>query len=442
MRYDSDQHIETAESCTSPANTETVTDNLQLSRRSVLKASGMTGAVGLSGLSGCTLIGGGGSSGDTITIGATLPLTGQFSSLAEDMEEGYRIGVQLLNENGGIDGQEAKLIISDDESDPEVVRQKLQQITSNNDVDMLWGSFSSLLVTAGSAYAEQNGIPFLGIAFSYMQPHMESNYEWTFIPFPKSRDHARSTVGILDTLPEDTRPSRVGIWEPNSGWGTEMADEWETRLSDAGYDIAQRDKFSLGSRDFSSLIYQADSAGVEVLLSNPTPPGAITAMNQMEQNGYAPKAIYFPRGPSPDAFWSSLSDTAESVLLGPGWVPGSTTNESDKMQNLYDENYERPDNGLLPVIVGSSFNLVQVADQALRNADSTDPSAIQESLRSTSFDTVVGSFSFDEYGMPADGELTSQLGQWWDGGRRLVYPETESENAMEFKYPLKPWDQR
>lgn len=409
-------------------------------RRQFMKAAGVASTAGISGLAGCTLVGS--SESDMFTIGATLPLTGQFSSLAEDMEEGYRLGVDLMNESGGLDGQEVELIVEDDESSATMTRQQLQKITSNNDVDMLWGSFSSLLVTAGSAFAEQKGIPFLGVAFSYMQPHVESEYEWTFIPFPKSRDHARSTVGILDGLPADTRPSRVGIWEPNSGWGKEMAGEWETRLGDAGYDIVQRDTFNLGSQSFSSLISQAGSAGVEVLLSNPTPPGAITAMKQMKQRKFAPKAIYFPRGPSPDAFWTALGDTAEYVLMGPGWVPGSTTNETETMQNLYDETYDRPDNGLLPVMVGSSFNLAQVAEQALTNAESTEPAAIQESLRSTTFDTVVGSFGFDEYGMPAKGELTSQLGQWWNGGRHLVYPSTDSEKAMQFKYPLKPWSER
>ena len=408
-------------------------------RRRVLKAAGLTGVAGITSLAGCTL--GSGGSSEKITIGATLPLSGQFSSLATDMEEGYRLGVKLMNEDGGVNGREVELVLRDDESDPRTVRQQLQQITSNNDVDMLWGSFSSLLVTAGSAFAEERGIPFLGVAFSYMKPHVENDYEWTFVPFPKSRDHARSTVEIFDQLPEEP-PSRFGIWEPNSGWGQEMAQTWEDQLTAAGFDVVMREKFSLGTDTYSSLISKAADSGVEVLLSNPVPPGAITAMKQMKQQGYSPKAIFFPRGPSPDAFQSALGDTAEYVLMGPSWVPGSTASGNEAMQKRYDQNYERPSDGLLPVMVGASFNLAQVAAQAFAETESVDPAGVQETLRSTTFETVVGSFGFDEYGMPAEGELTSQLGQWWDGGQHLVYPPADSEKAIPFKYPLKPWDER
>ena len=409
-------------------------------RRTFLKTAGASGTVGLTGLAGCTV--GGGSESDKITIGATLPLTGSFSSLAQDMERGYKLGVQNINQNGGLDGSEVELLIKDDESTARIVRQKLQQLTSNNDVDMLWGSFSSLLVTAGSAFAESKGIPFLGVAFSYMQPHIDNDYEWTFVPFPKSRDHANSTAGIFDTLPEGERPSRFGIWEPNSGWGKEMANEWEDALSSAGYEVVLREKYNLATKDYSSLISRSKSQNVEVLLSNPIPPGAITAMKQMKQVDYAPKAIYFPRGPSPDAFWQALGETAEYVLMGPGWVPGSSGNGNETMQQLYDESYDRPENGLLPVMLGASYNLAQVGGQALRGAGSTEPAAIKEALGSTTFETVIGSFSFDQYGMPSEGEFTSQLGQWWNGGQHLVYPSTDSENAMDFKYPLKPWSER
>ena len=76
---------------------------------------------------------------------------------------------------------------------------------------MLWGSFSSLLVTAGSAFAENQDIPFLGEFFAYEGPHRNEGYEWTYSPFPKSRDVARSTRGLLELIPQGQRPNRVSI---------------------------------------------------------------------------------------------------------------------------------------------------------------------------------------------------------------------------------------
>lgn len=424
-----------------------------LGRRAYLKTTGVAGVAGLTGLAGCTLGGGGGDSGDgdgsgggggsgTITIGGTVPLTGRFSSLGGDLKQGYNIGVQLMNQNGGINGKQVDLILEDDESDPKKVRSSLQSITSSNDVDMLWGSFSSLLVTAGSAFAEQREIPFVGTAFAYMAPHIEKNYRWTFAPMAKSRDVATSTVGMLDLIPEDQRPTNVGIWEPNTGWGAEQSNYWDDALSAAGYDVVLRKKYSLETKDFSTLISRSKSANVEVLLSVPTPPGAITAMKQMKSNDFTPKAVQFVRGADPNAFWSALDTTGEGVTMCPGWVPGLTGNGNNTLQQLHAQSYDYPDDKLLPVMVGSSFNVAQVADQAFRAAGSTEPGALQEALRTTTFETVMGTFGFEKNGLPEKGQLTAPIGQWRDGGQHLAYPDTEGDAAVDFEYPLTPWSER
>ena len=408
------------------------------SRRQYLKTVGAAGAVGMTGLAGCTLGGGGGGS-ETITIGGTVPKTGSFSSLGQDVERGYQLGVARMNEQ--LD-QEVEIVLQDDESDPAQVRQSLQQITSNNDVDILFGSFSSLLVTAGSAFAEQQGMPFLGAFFAYEEPHKTEGYEWTYAPFPKSRDVARSTKGLLGLIPEGQRPSRVGIWEPNSGWGAEQANAWEETLSSAGYDIVLREKFSLGSEDFSSLISQSKSSNVEILLSNPTPPGGITSVNQMQAAGYAPKVLKYVRGADPTAWWSALGQKGAYACMCPGWVPGMTGNGNAEMKSAYTEEYGLDQGQLIPTAVGGAYNVVQVAQQAVQAASSTEPADLQSALRETEFGTVIGKFTFEKNGLPTEGVLTAPTGQWWDGGQHTVFPDVEGEAAMDFKYPMQPWSQR
>jgi len=408
------------------------------SRRTYLKALGAAGAVGIPGLSGCTLLGGGGG-GDSITIAATVPETGSFSSLGEAVMRGYELGVSRMNEQ--LD-REVELLMSDDESDPEVVRQELQQMTSNNEVDMIWGSFSSLLVTAGSAYAENQGIPFLGAFFAYEGPHRNEGYEWTYSPFPKSRDIARSTEGLLGLIPEDERPTNVGLWEPNSGWGEEQADYWEQALSDAGYDVVLRETFQLGSEDFSSLISQSESADVEILLSTPTPPGGITAVNQMQSNDWAPQVLKFVRAADSTAWWSALGETGAYACMCPGWVPGLSGGGNEALWSAYEEEYGLEENELIRTPVGGGYNLAQTALQAVEAADSTDPGELQTVLREEEFNTVIGEFSFEDNGLPTEGELTAPTGQWWESNQHTVYPDTDGRGAMDFQHPIQPWSER
>ncbi|NIC00823.1 ABC transporter substrate-binding protein [Halobacterium sp. R2-5] len=404
-------------------------------RRSYLKTVGAAGALGMSSLAGCTAFGGGSSDSGTITVAAAVPETGRLSSVGNEMLRGYELGVDVINENGGIDGQEVDLVVKDDESDPTVLRQVLQETLSNNDVDMIWGSFSSPLVMAGSALAENEGLPFLAVATCYEAPLTDEGKEWTYTPFPKTRDVTRATTGMLELVPESDRPETVGIWEENSGWGEEMAEAWETKLSEAGYDVALRETYNTGNQDFSSLISQSESAGVEALVACPQPPDGITAMNQISNSGYTPEFIEFVRASDPQAWWSALGDQGSYVTMCPGWAPGMTGNGNDTLLETYRANNEDAGEDAVPrVMVGVGYNLAQTAEQAFAGAESTDPGDVQSSLDETEFQTVIGDFAFDEYGMPQKGQLSAASAQWWDGQQQLVYPQTE--NAADLRFPI------
>jgi len=412
-------------------------DSDRQGRREYLKHVGVAGTVGVTGLAGCLEGGDGGGSG--ITVGATVPLSGAFSSLGEEVRQGYRLGVDLMNQE--LD-QEVTLVTQDDESAPEQVQQNLQQITSNNDVDMIWGSFSSPLVTAGSAFSENQGLPFLGAFFAHEEPHRTEGYEWTYAPFPKSRDVARSTRGLLELVPEGERPTRVGIWEPNTGWGAEQADYWEDTLGNAGFEVVLRERFQLGAEDFAGLISQSQSQDVEILLSNPTPPGGITSINQMREAGWAPQVIKYVRGADPAAWWSALGEDGAYACMCPGWVPGMTGGGNDAFKSAYESEYGLDEGQLIPVAVGGAYNIAQVALQAVQAADSTDPGDVQSALRSETFTTVIGEFSFEENGLPAEGELTAPTGQWWEGGQHTVFPDVDGEEAIDFQFPIPSWSER
>jgi len=432
-----------------------------VNRRQYLRGSGLVVTTGLAGLAGCSGGSGSGSdaetdsgsseggdsetdsgsgtvtgssSGGTFTIGATLPETGVFSSLGQDLARGYEMGVQRINDNGGLHGQEVELIVRDDESTPKKVREGLQSIISNNDVDMLWGSFAGVLNLAAAAVAERAAVPLLKIASSGDKVHEQQEFEWTSTPFPVSTDHTRGTKNALDLIPESERPSKVAIWAPNTNWSIEMADMWEQTLTEGGYDVVFRGKHQLHSKDFTTLISETQSAGAEVLLDTPAPDGGITAMQQINNSDFSPKLVQFTRAADTSSWWSAMGEAGENVLMSPGWVPGLTGNGNEQMTQTYRETYDVASDELLPVMVGASYNLTQVAEQAVNAAESTDRPAVRDAIRSGSYETVSGSFSFDEYGRPVD--FTTPMGQWLDGNQHLVYPETDGEAFREMVYPM------
>lgn len=413
-------------------------------RRAFLKASGAAGVATLTGFAGCTVgnsSGGGNGSGgngsstgggsDPITIAATIPKTGKFSSIGGDLLRGYKLGVDRMNDNDVL-GRKVNLIVKDDQSDAQTVRKQLSQILSNNDVDMIWSTFSSLLVGNDVQVAEQNEIPLLTVATANGNLHTENETKWVFSPFPKTRDHVKSTKNVLNTIPKNNRPSRVGLWVPNSDWSVAMADAWEQTLSNAGYDVVLREKHQEGASDFSTLISKTQSANVEVLLGTETPGGGITAMKQLTSSNYTPKFIQFVRAADTSGWNSGLGKKGRYVCMEPGWVPGLTGNGNAKFKQRYEKKYSLGSNETIPVLAGAGYNATQTAEQALKSGGSTDKSKVQKALRNGTFKTVCGTFSFAKYGRPKN--FTSPVGQWLEGNQHLVYPESDGEEYRDLVY--------
>ena len=414
------------------------------SRRKFVTAAG-TGATAL--VAGCTTITGNGGGEDVITIGATVSRTGSFSAAGSDVETAYKLGRNVINQNGGILGKDVELIIKDDESSPEGVREGLQQITSNNDVDMLWGTFGSLLVAAGAAFAENKEIPFLSANFAFMQPHLENDYQWVFAPFPKSRDMANTAIKLsnMAQASQGERPERVGIWQTNTGWGAELRRVWSKALKNNGHEVVLNEKFSIGTKDFSTLISKTKSANVEYLLANPSPAGGITAVKQMKTANYVPKLCNMERAATITTWLQATGGAGAYMNSVPGWVPGMTGNGNQRLLKVFRSQEDAdvaPDAYPSPT-VGGTYNVTQTAKQAFEEAGSTEHDAVQEALTNTKFETVIGEFKFDEYGMPVEGALAPPTGQWQDGMLRLIVPaDVDSEASADLVYPIPPYSDR
>ena len=101
--------------------------------------------------------GSGGDSKEPITIGISLPLTGDFSQPGGEAKRGYEVWADMVNAEGGVLGRQVKLKIVDDASNQDTVVSDYTKLITQDKVDLILGTFSSLLNFPASAVAEKNG---------------------------------------------------------------------------------------------------------------------------------------------------------------------------------------------------------------------------------------------------------------------------------------------
>ena len=112
-------------------------------------------AAGCGGSSGGSSDNGGGN-GKPIKIGASLPLTGDFSEPGKAAQQGYQVWESMTNAKGGLLGRKVQIVIKDDASNQNTVVSDYNALISQDKVDLLLGTFSSLLNLPASTVAETN----------------------------------------------------------------------------------------------------------------------------------------------------------------------------------------------------------------------------------------------------------------------------------------------
>src|SRR5258708_12959667 len=133
------------------------TKAVALSARALVAAGGLAACTSSSSSSSTSPSGGTPSSspsssgsGAPITIGASLSLTGDFSSDGQAFEKGYNLWAKDVNAKGGILGHPVKLTILNDASNPNQVVTNYQTLINSDHVELTSGPSPSLLPTPPS----------------------------------------------------------------------------------------------------------------------------------------------------------------------------------------------------------------------------------------------------------------------------------------------------
>jgi branched-chain amino acid transport system substrate-binding protein len=105
--------------------------------------------------------GGGGAADDPIAIGVSLPLTGDFSEPGKGVQRGFEAWAKIVNDGGGLLGRQVELKILDDQSSADRVVADYEQLIGRDQVDLVFGPFSSRLVIPSARVAEEYGMLFV-----------------------------------------------------------------------------------------------------------------------------------------------------------------------------------------------------------------------------------------------------------------------------------------
>ena len=396
-----------------------------------------------------------------IKIGASLPLTGGFSIPGAKHKQGYELCVQLINEKGGINGEQVELIVSDNRSDTATAINQYERFINVDGVDAVFGTFSSRLTFPVANILAKNGfvhpIPAGGALRIYTQGH-----DNLFYFQPNAAEYVGASLqGVIDDLvPEGEGPKTAAVVAAddffanaieagllgskvmNPADGSEVADLAPGYLVGNGIEISFAEKWpEEGFSDWLNLANSIKRSGAELIIGlTASPEEAVQLTRALKTVRAEPKMVYFSQGTQAE-YLEGTGESSNGVLVHTSWHPaapfqGTLAGEpfsNDDFNAAFENVYGNPpdEDSAIP------FAVCQGIEQAMIGTGGTDNAAMGDWLSARTKDdpvrTVLGSFSWDDVGLPIDKPFL--MTQWNDGELQFIYPLDEFAGVKPMTYP-------
>lgn len=375
----------------------------------------------------------------TIKLGAVIALTGAMAAGGKDVRAGYEIAIKHINDAGGILVKEynkklpIELMILDDESDSVKTTTRLDKLDSVDKVVAYLGGFSSDLNVVGMATAEKNRVPWIGVTVAAEAP-FKRGYRYIFVPFSQAYDQVVTFFDLLDSIPKEQRPVKLGHMELQVDWGKECGDYIREMAKKRGYTIVADLRYAPPTKDFSSLIMDLKSAGADAIFSVPTPPQSIGIVKQMKELNYSPRVTLFIRGPDLSTYWDAMGKDANFVISDGNWDESMRYPGNDRV--VKDYRAQHPDVKSIGIPVGSAYAAVQILAKAIESAGTLDREKLRSTIGKIDMTTVRGPVKFRENG---SGIIKYGFRQWLDGKNIQIWPKEIAGGEIRL---APPWDKR
>jgi branched-chain amino acid transport system substrate-binding protein len=374
------------------------------------------------------------SSSGPIVIGASIPLTGPLAGFGYFEKWGYQHAVDEVNNAGGItiDGQkrQVKLIMLDDQTNPNTTVNNVQQLITQDHVTALLGSCTDSLVEPGALIANRAGVPMVTPCAAVNTFAATANWTWAWDLFFNSEDLTETPFNTADQLGLKAKTnSRVAIIHSNGKneniIGTQ---EWPAWAKKHGWTVAYDTAVPPTQTDFTSSLQAAKAANADMLLVVISPPGAIALRKQMVSIGYAPKILVEEEGGEPLQFAQALGKLANGVMVGGYWDPSFPFPGAKQLMAQFEQQTGQTGSQH----IADTYTAAQILLQAIERAGTLNATDINNQIGKTNGTFAAGHIQFNA-------QHTSTLPmveeQWQDGKNVIIAPTNRATATVVFPLP-------
>ncbi len=366
-----------------------------------------------------------------VAIGATLPLTGAEARIGGFFKEGYDLAFEQVNQRGGLQVGDRKLPVSlqllDDTSTQATAVSLADRLVNSDKVDFLLGTYSSHLVEAQSAVAEQNRVPYVNGGGGATEIYRR-RYRYLFgllSPVELLGNTLMQWIDAQQKAGKLPRPSRIAlVWE-NTAHGKDFRkgiSDFAAR-SGGAYQVVVDESFELNGKDFGALLGKVKSANADLFLVDAHLPDYVTMHRQYVGAGLCHKLVsYGARGSEKGAFEALGRENVNYILSAVWWSPllAAKGGPAKEFVEAFRARYHRDPEWFQALAYESARALFTAIEQA----GSLDREAVRAKLAALKTDSLLPGGRLElpaDHGQQAQNSFVVQQNQP-DGSAPIVFP--------------------
>ncbi|WOC16009.1 ABC transporter substrate-binding protein [Pseudochrobactrum sp. MP213Fo] len=164
-----------------------------------------------------------------LKIGLLASLTGSAATAGARVVAGAEIARDMINEAGGVAGQQISFIIEDTESNPKAAMDAVHKLVDIDKVPVVLGEHSSAVTMATGAYTNSKGVVQINVAATAVGLRKIGPNMFSMLPTDEFTAMALAKLAL-----EDSGGKRVSIITTNDSFGMSASEEIKTQLEKLG----------------------------------------------------------------------------------------------------------------------------------------------------------------------------------------------------------------
>jgi branched-chain amino acid transport system substrate-binding protein len=348
-------------------------------------------------------------SGQPVTIGFSMALTGPLAANGKQALLGMKIWEEEINAKGGLLGRPVKLIYYDDQSNPSTVPGIYTKLLDVDKVDLVLGPYATAQAAPAMPVIMQKGKVFI-ILFGLDVNH-EFNYPKFFAMIPTGPDTKPSfTDGFFEVAAaQNPKPQTVALVAADQEFSRNACDGARDNAKKTNIKVVYDKTYPPSTTDFTPIVRAIQAANPDIVTICSYPLDSVGMVKAVNELNYRPRMIGGAMvGLQATVFKRQLGPLLNGWVNYETWVPAKalTFDGTEAFLKQYQARAGAEGVDPLGYYLGTwGYAYIQILGEAVQATKSLDDNKLADYIGKTTFKTIMGDVKFGKGGEWARGRM-------------------------------------